>query len=414
MDRDIEQKLQFDKKSSKKIYYIFVFLGILLVSSYYIFVLKNKETLNKEIEYITKSVKKGDLTVVVSATGNLQPTNSVDIGIEVSGTIKEIYVDFNDEVKKGQLMAKLDTEKLENEVSSNEAALLVAKANLMQSRIAVKNKKSKLERALFIYGESKKKYPSKEEIEDCKYEYESAVAAFDASRAKEQQALFNLKNSRENLQKATVSSSINGIVLNRNVEVGQTVTATMQTPVLFTVARDLSKMELAASIDEADIADIKEGLDVVFGVDAYGERKFRGVIKQLRLNPKEVSGVISYDAVVSVENKDLLLKPGMTATADIITKVLKGHLIIPNAALRYTPSTSAKKSASLTFSRPRDKKDTVDLDKKDERNIWVVRDSKPYKVSVKVLDSDGKNSAVISRDIGQDEKVIISQKNNHE
>lgn len=265
-----------------------------------------------------------------------------------------------------------------------------------------------------IYKESNEKYPSKEEIEDYKFDHESAIAEFNANKAKEQQALFNLKTSQENLQKATVSSSINGIVLNREVEVGQTVAATMQTPVLFTVARDLSKMELVVSIDEADIADIKEGLDVIFSVDAYGDQKFKGLIKQLRLNPKEVSGVITYDAVVSVENEKFLLKPGMTATADIITKVLKDHLIIPNAALRYTPSASTKKSASLTFSRPRDKKGTVDLNKKDQRNIWLLKDSKPYKVTVKVSDSDGKNSAVVSQDIQVDDKVIISQKNNNE
>ena len=286
---NVEDKLDLKQPKTNKKYFLIIL--ILTAVSFLIYILyfsKMENNSDTKIEYITKEVKKDKLTVIVSATGNLEPTNSVDIGIEVSGTIKEIYVDYNDKVKVGQVMAKLDTNKLENEVASNKASLLMVKANLYESEITVKNKKSRLKRALKMYKQTDHKFPSTEDIENYKYEYELSQATFKVNQAKEQQAFYNLKTSQENLQKATVKSSIEGIILSRNIEIGQTVAATMQTPVLFKVARDLSKMELILSIDEADIADIKEALEVTFSVDAYGDRKFKGLLKQLRLNPKEV------------------------------------------------------------------------------------------------------------------------------
>lgn len=416
MQTDIKEKLEFDKKSKNRKYYILLFVLICAAAAYYyyMFIIKDQSNDTREIKYTTKAIQKGNLMVLVSTTGNLEPTNSVDIGIEVSGTIKEIYVDFNDEVKMGQILAKLDTNKLENEVLSSQASLEVAKANLNESLITVKNTKSKLDRADKMYKNSKGKYPSQEEMDTYKYEYEMAKASYQANKAKQMQALYNFKTAQENLQKATVKSSINGIILNRKVEIGQTVTATMETPVLFTVAKDLSKMQLIVSIDEADIADIKEGLDVVFSVDAYPDMKFDGTIKQLRINPVEVSGVVTYDTVVTVENDKLLLKPGMTATADIITKMIKGHLIVPNAALRFSPRKTIKKTASLTMRRPMVRKKTVDLSKKDEREIWILKNSKPVKIMVKVLESDGKYTAVESKDLKENDLVIVSQKNDNE
>ncbi len=415
MHQDIQNKLFIDeKKSSNKKYYIFTVFVLLAAGVYFFYFLKDKTASDAKIEYVTKSVKKDNLTVIVSATGNLKPTNSVDIGIEVSGTIKEIYVDFNDEVKVNQPMAKLDTTKLENQVLSDKAAFQIAKANLKESQISIENKKSRLERALKMQQESKGKYPSIEEMEVYKYEYDLANAAYDVSKARQEQSLYNLRTSQENLQKATVMSSINGIVLNRNIEVGQTVAASMQTPILFTVARDLSNMELIVSIDEADIADIKEAQDVVFSVDAYGDEEFKGLIKQLRLNPKEVSGVITYDAVISVKNDELLLKPGMTATANITTKKIENHLIVPNSAFRFSPKQVQKKSASLTFSRPKQTSETRSIDKKSQRTLWVLKDDNPIKLTVEVLASDAKNSAVISDELYQDDLVIISQKNSDE
>ncbi|MEA3352828.1 MAG: efflux RND transporter periplasmic adaptor subunit [Campylobacterota bacterium] len=411
----IEDKLDLNKpKTDKKYFFIILILTAVSAVIYILYFYKIENNSDAKMEYITKEVKKEKLSVIVSATGNLEPTNSVDIGIEVSGTIKEIYVDYNDNVKVGQLMAKLDTNKLENEVASNKASLLMAKANLYESEITVKNKKSKLDRALKIYRQADHKFPSDEDIENYKYEYELSQATFKVNQAKQQQAFYNLKTSQENLLKATVKSSIDGIILSRNVEIGQTVAATMQTPILFKLARDLSRMELIVSIDEADIADIKEGLDVTFSVDAYLERKFKGVLKQLRLNPKEVNAVITYDAVVSVDNDELLLKPGMTATAQITTKVINNTLIIPNGALRFKPIIKKEKKASLTFSREIRKRDTKDLDKIDKRDIWILKGSEAKKVSVKVLASDGKNSAVESDEIKENDLVIISQKNSNE
>jgi HlyD family secretion protein len=410
VDKDIFLE---DKKRSKKWYILFVLL-IAGTLGYFFYFFGNKSDSNEKIVYVQKDVKKDDLTVVVSATGNLEPTNSVDIGIEVSGTIKEIYVDFNDEVKENQVMAKLDITKLESQVLSDKAALEIAKANTNETKITIDNKKSKYDRALKMLKSSGGKYPSKEDMEAYKYEYDLARASYDVNTAREKQALYNLKTSEENLQKATVRSSIDGIVLDRQVEVGQTVAASMQTPVLFTVAKDLKKMELIVSIDEADIADIKEAQDVVFSVDAYSDKEFKGRIKQLRLNPQEDSGVITYDAVISVDNDELLLKPGMTASANIVTKKIKDHLIVPNSAFRYTLKVSEKKSASLTFSRPKRVSQTKTLGKENQRTIWILKDAKPYKLTVSVVASDAKNSAVLSDELKIDDSVIISQKNSNE
>ncbi len=417
MQTDIQEKLeirQHSNPSKKKFYFMALILLLVLAGIYYVLVINAQDKNAQNLQYVTKAIQKDDLTVLVSTTGNLEPTNSVDIGIEVSGTIQEIYVDFNDTVKENQILAKLDTKKLENEVLSLQATFEVAKANLYESLLTVKNTKNKLDRAKKMLQDSKGKYPSQEEMDTYEYNYTIANASYNANKAKQKQALYDLKTAQENLEKATVRSSINGIVLNRNIEIGQTVTATMETPVLFTVAKDLSKMELIVSIDEADIADIKEGLQVVFSVDAYPDTKFYGTIKQLRINPIEVSGVITYDTVVRVDNNQLLLKPGMTATADIITKTITGHLVLPNAALRFTPKTTTKQEVSLKLGPPTSKNNTTDLSKKDERSIWILKDSKPVKVMVKVLESDGKYTAVESEELNEQDQVIVSQQNNNE
>ena len=341
-DSKLKEELEsYNNKSSKKIY-IWVILILLLGSSaYYFFILKNS-TQTQTFEYVTKKITRGDLSVVVSATGNLNPTNSVDIGIEVSGTIKEIYVDFNDEVEIGQVLAKLDTTKLQSEVDSLRASLTIAKANQKESEVGLRSKKSIYDRTLKMYKSSNGKYPSINELDDTKFTYETAISNLDATKAKVEQAIYNLKTAQQNLDKAVVKSSIKGIVLNKEIEVGQTVAATMSTPTLFTLAKDLTLMDLIVSIDEADVADIKKDLNVTFSVDAYPKKVFKGKIKQVRLNPIAVNGVVTYETVVLVNNEELLLRPGMTASAKIVTKESVDKLIVPNGALRFKPKTQNK------------------------------------------------------------------------
>ena len=414
-DSKLKEELEsYNNKSSKKIY-IWVILILLLGSSaYYFFILKNS-TQTQTFEYVTKKITRGDLSVVVSATGNLNPTNSVDIGIEVSGTIKEIYVDFNDEVEIGQVLAKLDTTKLQSEVDSLRASLAIAKANQKESEVGLRSKKSIYDRTLKMYKSSNGKYPSINELDDTKFTYETAISNLDATKAKVEQAIYNLKTAQQNLDKAVVKSSIKGIVLNKEIEVGQTVAATMSTPTLFTLAKDLTLMDLIVSIDEADVADIKKDLNVTFSVDAYPKKVFKGKIKQVRLNPIAVNGVVTYETVVLVNNEELLLRPGMTASAKIVTKESVDKLIVPNGALRFKPKTQNKERKNTMSlveppKRPQGENKAKDLSKKDMSPIFILENNEVKRVMVKVLDTDGKSSTVESKDLKVDDEVIISQK----
>ena len=401
-----------DKKSSYKyiILGIVVFVIAILI---YMFFPKND---NQKVEYVTSKVKTGDLMVVVSASGNIKPTNSVEIGIEVSGTIKEIFVDFNDEVKVGQVLAKIDTLKLDAQVESSKAALAIAKANQKESEVALKNKKLLYDRTKKMFDNSGGKYPSQNEFDDTKFAYESAIAVLEASKSKVAQASSNLKNDLQNLEKASVKSSIDGIVLNKEVEIGQTLAATMQAPKLFTLAKDLTNMDLVVSIDEADVADIKDNLDVTFTVDAYPNKDFKGKIKQVRLNPITTNGVVTYETVVSVDNSELLLKPGMTANAKIITKNVKEQLLIPNSALRFKPKVVENQSMSKkppfsgppNFSKSQSTKEHILKD--GSASIYILENNRPKELKLKVLDSDSKESSVQSKDIKVDDEVIVSQK----
>ncbi len=414
-DSKLKEELEsYNNKSSKKIY-IWVILILLLGSSaYYFFILKNS-TQTQTFEYVTKKITRGDLSVVVSATGNLNPTNSVDIGIEVSGTIKEIYVDFNDEVEIGQVLAKLDTTKLQSEVDSLRASLTIAKANQKESEVGLRSKKSIYDRTLKMYKSSNGKYPSINELDDTKFTYETAISNLDATKAKVEQAIYNLKTAQQNLDKAVVKSSIKGIVLNKEIEVGQTVAATMSTPTLFTLAKDLTLMDLIVSIDEADVADIKKDLNVTFSVDAYPKKVFKGKIKQVRLNPIAVNGVVTYETVVLVNNEELLLRPGMTASAKIVTKESVDKLIVPNGALRFKPKTQNKERKNTMSlveppKGPQGENKAKDLSKKDMSAIFILENNEVKRVMVKVLDTDGKSSTVESKDLKVDDEVIISQK----
>lgn len=397
------------KKINKKYIYIssviVIFLMIVLV---FIFSGSSKTS---NIEYTTKKVTRGDLSVIVNTTGNLNPTNSVEIGIEVSGTLKEIYVDFNDEVKVGQILAKIDTVKLQSQVDSSTAALAIAIANEKESKVQLNNKKTLYNRTLEMYKNSAGKYPSKNELDTTRFGYEAAVESYEASKAKVLQAESNLKTDKQNLEKASVRSSIDGIVLNREVEIGQTLAATMSAPKLFTIAKDLKNMDLIVSIDEADVADIKPDLPVTFTVDAYPNRIFHGKVKQVRLNPIDTNGVVTYETVVLVDNEDLVLKPGMTATAKIITKESKDKLIIPNAALRFKPKVEVQKDvkiAGLRSNKPQNV--AVDLTKKGLSYIYILKDNEPKEIMVRILNTNGTLTSVESDSLKVDDEVIISQR----
>lgn len=419
MDTNIQNELNnYSNKNSNKKYFFIIFIILFLGSGIYYYFFINQSQKVEIALYNTKKVIRGDLSVIVSATGILNPTNSVEIGVEVSGTIKEIYVDFNDEVEVGQLLAVLDTRKLQSEVDGQTASLGISKANLKESEVNLRNKKTVYDRTLKMYNSSGGKYPAVNELDDARFAYEAALSSFEASKAKVEQSSFSLNTAKQNLDKAYVKSSIKGIVLNRAVEVGQTLAASMNAPKLFTLAKDLTQMDLIVSIDESDVADIKKGLDVTFTVDAYPNKIFKGKIKQVRLNPVDVNGVVTYETVVVVNNEELLLRPGMTATAQINTKQSLDKLMIPNGTLRFKPKIQLEQKANTMNlvqgpRRPQGENISKDLGKKELSPIYILENNQPKRIMVKVLETDGKTTTVESNDLKVDDELIISQKSDN-
>lgn len=331
--------------------------------------------------YVTVPLKVQDLTTTVSATGNLEPTNTIDVGIEVSGTIDQVLVDYNDRVQSGQILARLDTTRLTAARTSSQALLEKSQANEQSAKAAVDNAAIENDRTRTMYASTDGNYPSRKEMQSSATMLIQAKASLAAAKAQVSQSSAQLKSDEDNLRKAVVVSPINGIVLNRKVEPGQTVVAAMQTPILFTLAEDLTRMKAIVSVDEADIGGVKEGQKVLFTVDAYANRQFEGKITQLRLNSAIVSGVVTYEAVVQVSNTDLLLRPGMTASASIITDTLKNVLVVSNAAVRFSPpinndDTQKKKKHAM------DQADQGD-------HVWVLKNNIPTKVKVQLGKSNG-------------------------
>jgi HlyD family secretion protein len=285
-------------------------------------------------QFTTGTIDRGDVVEVVGATGILEAVTTVQLGSQVSGTIQSLYADFNSTVKKGQVVARLDPAIFDARLGQAQANLLAAKANVERSRSTVEDMRQKYERAKELAAQ--KLLPATE-LETAKANFDGAVAQVKASEAAESQALANVNQAKLDLSHTVIDTPIDGVVISRNVDVGQTVAASFQAPVLFVIANDLAQMRVNAAVDEADVGRVREGQDVSFHVDAFPEREFEGRVEQVRLNPTTVSNVVSYNTIVAVDNRDLLLRPGMTATVSIVVRKAEESLRLPAAALRFRP-----------------------------------------------------------------------------
>ncbi len=290
---------------------------------------------NSISKYQKEAIDKGDIEALVITTGSLNPVIIVDIGSQVSGEIEKIDVDFNSQVKEGQVIAQLDQSQFLTRVNQEEANYQSAEASLEKAKVTYENLKKKYARALNLFEKDLMSYEEKEAIET---QYYSAKADIQSAEARLEQAKSQLETSKVNLTYTIIKSPIDGIVINRNVNVGQTVAASFQAPVLFQIANDLSKMQVECSVDEADIGKVKEDQDVRFTVDAFPDEQFKGTVKQVRYSPQIVQNVVTYTTIVEVENPEMKLRPGMTATVSIVTGEAKNALRVPNSALRFTPS----------------------------------------------------------------------------
>ncbi len=375
----------------------------------------------------TEAVRKGRLKVVVSATGTLKPVNQVDVGTEVSGIIREVLVDFNDPVEKGQILAKLDASRLEAKKLQSKASREVARAEYAKAQSDVAEVKTNLERLQKTYQLSKGKVPAKQDIDTAETKFKVAQAQVKVARANIAKAEAELEADISELAKATIFSPIRGIVLNREVDTGQTVAASLQSPVLFTLAEDLTRMMLYVSVDEADVGQVKESQAAEFIVDAYPDKTFPAQITQVRFAPQAENGVVTYECLLEVDNSDLLLRPGMTATADIMVQDEQDALLVPNTALRFKPArpgsavsdrgvsdagrNGRSSIVSKLFPRPNRRQNSgrtgEGTAKKGPAKVWILQNGQPVSVAVKTGLSDGIHTRILKGDLKPGQQIIV-------
>ena len=321
----------------KKVVFIVVAVVVIAAAALGLGALKSRK--NGVIKYRAEALAKGDIEALVVTSGTLNPVRLVEVGSQVSGKIDKLYVDFNSQVKEGQVLAQLDQDLLKAKIDQNNANYLSAKASVEKARVTVDNLQKKYERAKTLFA---KNLISFEENEAAEAAYLGAKTDVQSSDARLVQAKSQLDSSRVDLTYATIRSPIDGIVINRLINIGQTVAASFTAPKLFEIANDLSKMQVECAVDEADIGKVKEGQQVRFSVDSFPDETFNGTVNQVRYSPTTTSNVVTYTTIVDVGNPGLKLRPGMTATVSIITGEAKDVLRVPNAALRFTPTLPAE------------------------------------------------------------------------
>ena len=363
--------------------------------------------------YVTEPVRRGGLTVTVIATGSIQPTNQVDVSSELSGMIRKVLVDYNSTVSEGQVLAELDTDKLRATVEHSRAALSAARAGVVEAKATVVEKQAEYRRKQQLAAD---RFTSQQDLEAARAAYERAEAGLASAQAQVEVAEAQRKIDETNLVKASIRSPIGGVVLQRNASIGQTVASSFQAPILFSIAEDLRQMELQVDIDEADIGKVAEGQSAGFTVDAYPDRKFPASIRQLRFASQTSAGVVTYKAVLTIDNAQLLLRPGMTATAEIVVQRVDQSLLVPNAALRFTPSVEddpAKRESLLQSLLPRPpafRQPSRQDDAHAPRKVWIVRDGTPDAVAVRTGATDGLHTEVFGDTLAEGQAVIIDRR----
>ncbi|MDR3748344.1 MAG: efflux RND transporter periplasmic adaptor subunit [Acidobacteriota bacterium] len=348
----------------------------------------------------TEEARIGDLTVTVIATGQLKPTRTVDVGSQVSGITDSVLVNYNDHVKAGQVLAKINTEKLDAQVLQDKASLQSARAKVNDAKVTVTETEAEYKRMLDTRQRSKLQIVSQHDVDTAKAAYDRAVVAVTTAEAAVTQAEANLKIDEANVNFAVIKSPVDGIVLSRSIEPGQTIAASFSVATLFEIAEDLRKMIVQVNIDEADVGKVKIGQHVLFTVDAYPGRQFPGTITIIRYSSTTTNNVVTYLAEISVNNDELLLRPGMTATATITVQSVPHALLVSNHALRFLPSTSDKDNSSSSFlpgpSNSNQNANTESSAALNNPRVWVVRDGRPTPISVAVGATDGKLTEIRS------------------
>jgi len=368
--------------------------------------------------FVTEAVGRGNLTLTVAANGTLQPTRSVNIGSELSGTVLRVLVDVNDRVKKGQILVELDTAKLNDQVTRSRAALGAANAMVAQSAATVKEAEGNLARLEEVARLSGGKVPSKTELDSGRATLDRAKADEASARANVTQAQATAATDVTNLSKASIRSPIDGVVLTRSVDPGNAVAASLQAVTLFTVAEDLSKLRLQVNVDEADVGSVKVGQKASFTVSAYPSRRFPATITRVAYGSTTTDNVVTYITYLEVDNADLTLRPGMTASSTITSTERNDILLVPNTALRFTPAaagtTAAKSSGGIVGSllprMPGSGARKTAGGNGTAKQVWVLRDGAAVAVAIKPGISDGRMTEVSGGDLQAGMLVITDQR----
>ena len=344
------------------------------------------KTNDKKVEFVTAKLNHGKISQTVTASGVINPLSTVIVGTQVSGTIKEIYVDYNSEVKQDQLLALIDPDIFEATVAQRQAALEIAQAQVNVQENDIIYYKKHLDRISKLKNAS---YSTEKEMEEAERNYNNALAQLKLQQAQVKQAQAALDSAQTELRYTKITSPVDGIVISKSVEVGQTVAASFSTPELFSVAEDLTKMEIEASVVEADIAKVAVGQNVNFNVDSFPDKTFSGVVKQVRNQAVTTSNVVTYSVIIGIDNSNLLLKPGMTANVEIITAHKENALIVPNAALRFYLDENQRYK---------------------EKGVWVLKNGTPERITIKEGISDDNNTEILSDELKVGEEIIVSKK----
>ncbi|MCX7631397.1 MAG: efflux RND transporter periplasmic adaptor subunit [Geminicoccaceae bacterium] len=350
------------------------------------------------IRWVAAPANKGTLTVIVTATGTVQPKRVVEVSSELSGIVREVLVDFNSPVRKGQVLARLDTARLEARLASARARLQAARAKVIEARATLAERSRDLERKRELVA---RRVAPPSELDLAEAAHERAQAALSSAEADVAVAEAELRLAEVDLEKASITAPIDGLVLQRQVDPGQTVAATLQAPRLFTIAEDLAQMEVQVDVDEADVGQVRPGQAAIFTVDAWPDRKFPATIREVRFASEIQAGVVTYKAILDVDNRELLLRPGMTATAEIAVQRVEDAVLVPNAALRFTPP--AEEAAerpgllrALMPMMPRFRQASRPEETGPERTLWVLKGERPEPVRVEIGPTDGRATVVRS------------------
>ncbi len=339
---------------------------------------------SKGVKYITKPVTQETITQYVEASGTIKPINTITVGTQVSGTVAKIYADYNSVVKKGDLLAELDPSLFQSNVDQSTAKLNNAKATLSKATSTLNYKKNNYQRYKNLYA---KNYVSKDEVELAYSNYQQALAEVSAANAEVSAAQATLSNNLTNLGYSKITSPVDGTVISRAVDVGQTVAASFNTPTLFEVAKDLTQMQIETSVSEADIGKIKVGQVAKYTLDGYQDKSFEGKVTQVRLASTTTNNVVTYTVIISVDNSEGFVIPGMTANVSIITSDVKEALCVPNQALKFTPADNTKKY--------------------EKQGVWIQTRTGLERMDVELGVFDDNKTQIISKDIKVGDKVCV-------